>query len=253
MPAFGRVMSSIALVVLLAGCRVTLTNRVDVNDDNSALVHVVVAVDDQLYALTRLQSNGKDLFVQTASTPGWEMTRRIAANGDHVIEWTKRANTLDDVKPVLESFYAAAKKSYAAGGKSPGQAKGVPSVSPGSWTLRADERPGLFTRRIHLQISVPALVPASTNQAAAASMMAAFFSVNTELKLPGKIVSTNGEQLADGTIRFSPSPASPTKLDAIAEVTDYGHIVLAIVAGLGILVIVAVGVRRRRSRVPVGP
>jgi hypothetical protein len=249
-PAFARIASSIALIVLLAGCRMALTNRIDVNDDGSALVHVVVALDDQLYALAN--ANGKDPLAQTASTPGWETTRRIAANGDHVIEWTKRASTLDDVKPVLESFYAAAKKSYPAAKRSPAQTNGVSGMSPGSWTIRADERPGLFTRRIHLQIDVPGLTPTSKNQALAASMMTSFLSVNTELKLPGKIVSSNGEQLADGTIRFTPSLTSPSKIDAVADVTDYGHIALAIVAAFGIIVIVALGVLRR-SRVRAAP
>jgi|GEM_PF-6399249 len=235
----------VALSALLAGCRMTLTNRVDVNDDGSALVHVVVALDDQLYILSQAQGNGKDPLAQTASTPGWEMTRRIAANGDHVIEWTKRANTLDDVKPVLASFYSAVKKSSA-------QTKAAAGVSPASWRFRADQSPGLFTRTIHLQIDVPSLVP-TKNPTPAAVMMGSFIALNTEVKLPGKIVSSNGEQLADGTIRFTQSLTSPSKIDVVAEVTDYGHIVLAIVAALGIIVIVVIGVRRRRRNVAATP
>ena len=240
MPAFARLATLAALAVLLAGCRMTLTNRIDVNDDGSALVHVVIALDDQLYAYS-LTSNGKEPLAQAASTPGWAMTRRIAPNGDHVIEWTKRAGTLDDIKPVLTSFYDAAKKSSAA--KTPS------GIVPASWTIRADQRPGLFTKTVHLQIGVPSMLPAK-NTTPAAALMASMFIFNTELKLPGKIVSTNGEQLADGTIRFTQSLAAPSKIDVVAEVTDYGHIVLAVVIVCGIVVIVAAGMRRRRTRVP---
>lgn len=240
-PVFTRIVGLAALVLLLAGCRMTLTNRIDVNADGSALVHVVVALDDQLYGLMLTQANGKDPFTQPSSTPGWTVARRIAANGDHVIEWTKRANTLDDIKPVLASFYDAAKKSSAT--------KAPSGFVPASWTIRAGQRPGLFTRTFHLQIDVPSMMPAK-NQTPAAALMASMFVFNTELKLPGKIVSTNGEQLADGTVRFTQSLVAPSKIDVVAEVTDYGHIVVAVVIACALAVLVAVVVRRGRTRAP---
>lgn len=58
-----------------------------------------------------------------------------------------------------------------------------------------------------------------------------------ELKLPGKIVSSNGEELADGRVRFTHALDAPTKIDVVAEVTDYGHIVLTVVPVLGVSVL----------------
>lgn len=247
--------SLIVLAMALAGCKMTLTNRVDVNGDGSALVHVISTVDDQMYNLAKSQSKGADPFARAASPAGWETTRRVADNGDHMIEWTKRAGSLAEIQPVLESFYADSKMPAA-------QTKSVPGMSPTSWTFKVDQQPGLFTRTIHFRVDVPRLLPASKPSSGASSqqlgdemartMMATVLTVNTELKLPGKIVSSNGEQLADGRIRFTHAIDAPSKIDVVAEVSDYGHIAFAVVVVLGIVVLVAVVALRRRGAVSAG-
>jgi hypothetical protein len=251
MAAIARSAALIAMLFVLAACKMTLTNRIDVNGDGSALVHVVTTVDDQMYTLAQSQSKGTDPFAQTAPTPGWQTTRRVLDNGDHVIEWTKRASSLSDVEPVLASFYADATRSS-------GPAKSVPGMSPASWKFETDQKPGLFTRTVHIHASVPKLLPDTKpsrhgdssqqfGEELARSMMASILTVNTEIELPGKITSSNGEQLADGRVRFTHSLTAPSSIDLTAEVTDSAHVVMAIVAVVLVLAVAGVLIVRRRG------
>lgn len=248
--AFGAAL--IALIFALSGCKMTLTNRIDVNGDGSAVVHVTTAVDDQLYALAKSQQNGADPFAKAVSRPGWETSRRIAENGDHIIEATKRVGSLSDIQPALASFYSGAPTSSA-------PSKSVPGISPSSWKFRIDEKPGLFRRIVHVHVDVPKLLPDTKparndssqqlGEAMARSMIGSFLTVNTELKLPGKILSSNGEQFADGRIRFTHSLTAPSSIDVIAELTDYGHIALAAIGALILVLLLGVvAIRRRTSR-----
>ena len=244
-----------ALIFVLSGCRMTLTNEIDVNADGSAVLHVITTADDQLYSLAKSQANGADPFAKPpTSTPGWETTRRVMENGDHVVDATRRVGSISEIGPALAAFYAGASTSS-------GSAKSVPGISPESWKFTVEQRPGLFTRTVHFHVDVPKLLPstkpsgsdssAQLGEAMARSMLGTILAVHTELRLPGKIISNNGEQLADGRIRFTHSFDSPSSIDVVAEITDYGQITTTVVC---ILVLVALlGIVAWRRRHPPGP
>jgi hypothetical protein len=209
----------IALALALCGCKMTLTNRIDVNGDGSAVVHVIMAADDQLYSLAQSQGNGTDPFAKPASAPGWETSRRIGDNGDHVIEATKRAGSLSEIGPTLASFYAGASTSSSS-------AKSVPGISPASWKFKIDEKPGWSTRLIHVHVDVPKLLPdakptgsdssAQLGESMARTMLATVLTVNTELKLPGRFSPTTASSsrtVASGSrIRSRPRRRSTSSL-----------------------------------------
>ena len=118
------VLFAIAAAATLSGCRMSLTNRVDVASDGSAVVHVIAAVDDQLYSLA--QSQGNSLFSESGTTQsGWTVTRTLLANGDHAIDMSKAVASVEDVPAAFDSMYKTAASSSS-------QAN-MPSMSPAAW------------------------------------------------------------------------------------------------------------------------
>jgi hypothetical protein len=69
----------------------TLTNRVDVQGDGRAIVHVTMAADDQLYSLAQAQGGDNGLLSGESGTKdGWTFARSVTAAGDHVVEASTR-------------------------------------------------------------------------------------------------------------------------------------------------------------------
>jgi hypothetical protein len=231
---------AIAVAVTLSGCRMSLTNRVDVRSDGGAVVHVIAAVDDQLYSLAQSQGGANSLFSESGTTEsGWTVTRTLLANGDHAIDMSKAVSSVEDVPAAFDSMYKTAASSSS-------QAN-MPSISPESWNFTVDRSLGLFTDTIHIHADVPKIIGDSTsstsdNPWAAAgenlgrAMLVSMLTVNTEVKLPGTVTSTNGERMPDGTIRFTHPLMGTSTIDIVDEVPDTGHIGFAIV-----LVIVGAG------------
>jgi hypothetical protein len=67
-------------------------------------------------------------------------------------------------------------------------------------------------------------------------MLASILTVHTEFKLPGKIQSTNGEQMMDGTVLFTHPLVSSSSIDIVDEVPDVPHILIAVLLALVALV-----------------
>ncbi|HTJ28536.1 MAG TPA: hypothetical protein VMA36_20430 [Candidatus Limnocylindria bacterium] len=247
-----------AAVLVLAGCKATLTNRVEAQSDGSATVHVIMTADDQLYSLAQSQG-GSDLFSgkdsQTAG--GWTVQRKVNANGDHVVDASTHVSTLQDVPKAFEEYYSQAASSASS------QANTLSGISPKQWHFKVDRTAGLFTDTIHVHADVPKLMsdqPQSNSSdpwaAAGASMgremLTSMLTVNTEIKLPGSIKSTNGEQMSDGALQFNHPLTSTSSIDIVDEVPDVPHIILTVVLGIVVVAGLVIGALRKRSPAPVG-
>ena len=247
-----RVLSVVAFAsaaLVLAGCKITFTHRIDVQPDDSANIHVIVTMDDQFYQLSQAQTGKDAVFLGgIEAAKGWTVKRTVTNAGDHVADASTHVATVADIASAFSTYYASAAPS---GSSSSGIHVNV--FSPSTWNLHVDKTHGIFTDTIHVHADAPALVPNTpgdrTNPAAGlgASVISSMVTENTEIKLPGSIKATNGEEMQDGTIRFQHSLSSPTTIDVVGEVPDYAHIVLSALLAVVLLVIL---VTQRRARRP---
>jgi hypothetical protein len=237
--------ASAALV--LAGCKITFTHRIDVQPDESANIHVIVTMDDQFYQLSQAQTGKDAVFLGgIEGAKGWTVRRTVTNAGDHVADASTHVATVADIASAFSTYYASAAPS----GSSPSSIH-VTGFSPSTWNFHVDRTQGIFTDTIHVHADAPALIPDtpgdSANPAASlgASVISSMVTVNTEIKLPGSIKTTNGEKMQDGSIRFQHSLSSPTTIDVVGEVPDYTHIVISALLAVVLLVVL---VTQRRAR-----
>lgn len=254
MAILSRLLAVAAAGIVLSGCKMTLTNRVDVQGDGGAVVHVVATVDDQLYGLAQSQGGGADNpFLGSTSTTneGWTVTRSVTGTGDHAIDVSKHVASVEDVAAAFSSVYDTASKTSSRGG--------MPNLSPTRWNFTIHRNPGLFTDTIVVHADVPSLIPptapsssdpwGSAGESFGRAMLLSMLTVNTELKLPGTIKSTNGEQTPDGYIRFTHPLMQPSSIDIVDEVPDVPHIAFAILLAIaGAITAVILLVRGRSAR-----
>jgi hypothetical protein len=246
------------LVIPVSGCKVALTNRFEMRDNGSVAVHVVQRLDDQLYALGA--SRGYADWGKPKD--GWAIKKYATEDGDHVVDASRQAASLDEAVKVVINYYASEAPNNAS------LASGLPSsFDPSRLHFDVQSRDGLFTKTYSIRADVPQLIPDDKELAVPGvsplsspfgaqmlrSMIAGILSLHTEIKLPGTIVSTNGERLADGSIRFTHSLTSPSHIDLVDEAPDFLRIGMGIFIGLAFSALAVFRfVGRREATPPLG-
>ena len=231
---------SVALLLTLTACHADVTYRFDVHQNGTVTVTNRMVVDDQLYTMALSQSHNSDPFGTDASQRnGWDVTKTTDENSNHIVTMLKTM-PLSDLKA-----NAASVAMPGPGGKS------LPFNMDALTTT-----PGLFTDRQSINTSIPALAPANAASAsnpyagAAGGMLASIVALHLVLGGPGRVVSTNGETLPDGAVRWTLGFQDPTRIQYTLETTDYLHVIIAVFVVLALLIVAAVVVMRRKSALP---
>jgi hypothetical protein len=224
---------------LLSGCHADLTFKLDFHPNNTVTITAREVIDDQLYQLGRSQASSGDPFgAAAAAQNGWNVTRSTDENDNHVVMMTKDLTIDDFVKQGTNALPIASGKAIAF------DASAFQQVS------------GLFKDTAILQTTIPPVMPKndadSSNPWASAgiAMVASMVGLHLEIKTPGKVVQTNGETTPDGYTRWDLNLQQPTEINYTVETWNYGHIAVAILLGLALLVLIVALLLRGRRQSP---
>lgn len=212
---------------ILAGCHATVTLSFNVHPNNTVTVNVREVLDDQLYQLVENQDDGNsDFGVASAQAQGWVASRSVDEDDNHIILMSK-------------TFTMAEFANAFTNGNLPASAGTSIPLDIAAIT----QTRGLFTDTESLSTTIPAPMPSSQPDAgnpwasAGEAMAASVVSLHLQLKTPGKVVSTNGETLPDGTVQWDLALQSPTAVQYVAQTPDVAHIAWVIVVGIVLLVV----------------
>lgn len=237
-----RFTSCVVLAIIISGCKVALINRFELQNDGSVVVHAIERIDDQMYAMGSSQGYpdwGKPV-------DGWDIKKYVAEDGDHVIDASQHVHSVQDASAAIAGYYKNETSSTSSSAST-----AVSSLESG-WHFDFQEHGGLFTKTYHVHADIPRLIPENTTSSAssdtpeklgeqmAAGMLASIMTLSTEIKVPGKILSTNGEYLPDGSIRFTHPLTASSQIDLLDETPDSMHIGIAILLGFSILAFVVI-------------
>lgn len=235
---------------ILSGCKAVLTNRIEVQNDASVIMHVMTRVDDQMYSFGTSQAS-VDWGKAEDSADGWSIKRYVTADGDHVIDASKHVASIQDAGAAIAEYYQNDLSNLL-----PSTPSTTLMRDPSDWHFAVEERRGFFTKIYHVQADIPRLMPANIGSPSfpgmpygapgmfgdqmAARMFTSVVRLSTEIKVPGKILSTNGEWLSDGSIRFMHPLTANSHIDLVNEVPDVMLIAIAALFGCSILAFVIV-------------
>lgn len=228
----------VAAGVLLTACHADIAYKFDVHSAKLVTVTVHESIDDQLYAMARSQSTNNDPFgMDAAQRAGWAISRTVDDEGNHVLDATKTLGVAD---------LAALKYS---GSPMPGPGGKSLDINPTRFTTTR----GLFIDTHTMNVTVPPIMPPSQTDssnpfaAEGTAVVASMIGLHLELRTPWTLVSTNGEKLPDGFVRWNLAFQSPTDLVYTVKTPDVPHIAVAIAAAVVLLVLVALVAMRSIS------
>jgi hypothetical protein len=200
------------LVVALSACHADVTERVTINWDGSATVTLREVLDAELYRLSRESTTGIDAFgMASLSSQGWKTSREVDAADNHVLVASRTCGRLDlDVCLWRLPFV--------------GRARWANSVAGGSaWTAAG----GLLNDRVAVDLTLgPYGLPSSIGsdlrllRRALSATAPSIVEVHFELAVPGTVLSTNGERMSDGALRWDLDIAEPTRIAVEYSVID---------------------------------
>lgn len=224
---------------LVAGCHADLTFKLDFHPNETVTVTGREVIDDQLYQLALSQASSGDPFGAAAATQnGWTVKRSTDENDNHVVMMTKDLTIDDFVKLGTNALPIASGKAIAF------DASAFQQVS------------GLFKDTAILRTTIPPIMPKNEGDSsspwasAGTAMVASMVGLHLEIKTPGKVVQTNGETTPDGYTRWDLALQEPTEITYTVETLNITHIAIAVLCGLGLLMLTAVLLRRRRDAAP---
>jgi hypothetical protein len=219
---------SATTTILLAGCHADITYRFDLRGDGTALVTTREVIDGQLYDLALSQNTNGDPFgADKMQQEGWTVTRVEDESGNHVITISKQLDR-DELKD--------------AGSITPALRGTSLPFSPSEVSSSV----GLFVERDSLSLTIPALLPLAMQNGgssyaggpfagAASAMLASMVSLHLDLRTPGKVLSTNGETMPDGFVRWDLNLQAPTTIEYSVQRIYSGRVTAAVIIALLIL------------------
>jgi hypothetical protein len=225
--------SRVALIALLAlalaGCRATITDRLEIHSDGTATAKVATVMDDQFY---NLAGNKWDDIVKESD--GWHVTRSTDDNENHRVDASRELGPLDE--------------HFADQTSTPG----LFQEARATW-----DNHGLM-RTLSVSATLPAIkIPTDKtafpgSEDMAKQMASNVVALRLNLLVPGTVTSTNGERQRDGSYQWTLSFTSPTQVNLTTEMPNVTLLLTigvgAIVAGL--VVVAAILILRSRRDQP---
>jgi hypothetical protein len=208
--------------LLLAGCHADVTFALDVYDNGTALATTREVLDDQVYRLALSQNtSGDPLDLQRLQRDGWTISRTYDDNGNHVLTITKLLSQREL------------------------SVRGASTALRDAWlpfsAIRLSRSPGFFTERDSLTATIPALLPWAQSAldkpyaAFVAAMAASAVALHLELRTPGKVLATNGEQTPSGYARWDLGLQAPTTIAYSVRVVHFDRVAALILIVLALM------------------
>lgn len=229
-------MLAAAAPLLFSACHADVTFRFDLGRDGRTLATTKAIVDDQLYALATSEST--DPFgVASLQQRGWSTYETTDSAGNHILTASKLFEGSDlghlsrDVSLVGRSL-------------SPMQ-------------LRVSHVSGLLFDRDSASAVIPPFEPVALSKISPvyggieSTVLSNALAAHFELRTPGKILSTNGHVMPDGSVRWDLNLQEPTTVQYSVRLLSIRHVAIAllILAGLAVSVpATAARAARKRTR-----
>jgi hypothetical protein len=226
---------AIVLALTLSACHADVTFRVDVKVDGTAVVTTKEVIDKQFYEAALSQSSDGDPFgIERLRRRGWLVSEATdETDGMRTITLTKSV-ARGDLRDLIH--------------ETPAVPRGSPALSPVSFSRSA----GLLFDRVSLAAVVPPLLTLAAPEVGqfysgiASVFAASAVTAHLELRTPGRVLATNGLLTPEGFVRWNLALQQPTDIEYSAAVFDFGHALLAAIAGLVVVAIVRLRLKRRR-------
>jgi hypothetical protein len=223
--------------LLLSACRGDLTYRFDVHPaSNTVTVSLKEKFDQQFYALATSQGGSNPFDFDSAKQAGWDVNKSVDDDGNQSIQISKTMP--------IDSF-----SDQSSGNGLPDiGGKGLP-FDPQS--LRVSS--GLLLDKATFATTLPAPMPKATDSAAnpyasmGSSLAPSVIGVHLEIKMPGKVVETNGETTSDGATRWDINLQRPTEIRYVVQEIDTLHVVLLVIT-IGVAGVALYRLRKRRAQ-----
>ena len=230
------------LLMFVAACHADLTERVTINGDGSAVVTFREALDDELYRFSRETVTGMDPFgIALLTSQGWTTSREIEGVNSHVLI-ASRTCARRDITVCLQRLPFV------------GRARWAEPLATTSSVRRLDG--GLLNNRVVVDLTLgPYGIPSSSGDGfdllrkALSAAAPSVLEIHFELALPGTVLTTNGEQTADGAIRWDVNFAEATHVVAEYSVLNWQRVrLVGLAVAIAVSVILSLSLVMRRKR-----